>query len=159
MWWLVAAFALGVAEVLLLDVVVLMLIGGALVGSLVAALGGPVWLQFALATASSVALVLTLRPWALKQFAKRVPLDATGTAQAHIGRVAEATSDINEHGGQIKLMGELWSARLPANAHGQLPVGTQVLVTEIAGATAVVVPVDDWPWDQLANTANADKGE
>jgi len=158
MWWLVAAFALGVAEVMLLDVVVLMLIGGTLVGALVAALGGPVWLQFALATVSSVALVLTLRPWVMEQFAKRVPLDATGTAQAHVGRVGEATSGISERGGQIKLMGELWSARLPANARGELPAGTQVLVTEIAGATAVVVPVDDWPWDQL-EPANGDLGE
>lgn len=149
MWWLTAAFALGVVEVLLLDVVVLMLIGGSLVGALVAALGGPVWLQFGLAALTSVTLVLTLRPWALEQFAKRVPLDSTGTAQARIGRVGEATSDISEHGGQIKLLGELWSARLPANAHGALPVGTQVLVTEIAGATAVVVPVDGWPWNQL----------
>lgn len=146
MWWIGLAFALGVVEVLVLDVVVLMLIGGALVGAAVAALGGPVGLQIGLAALSSVVLLFTVRPWAMERFARKVPLDAIGSTKGHIGHTGEVVRDVSDGGGQIKLRGELWSARLPANTAGILPSGTQVLVTEISGATAVVVPVDDWPW-------------
>ena len=74
LWWVGAAIALGIVEILILDVVVLMLIGGALAGALAAALGAPVWVQVVVSCVFSVLLVVTLRPWVLSLLRKRVPL-------------------------------------------------------------------------------------
>ena len=143
LWWVGAAIALGIVEILILDVVVLMLIGGALAGALAAALGAPVWVQVVVACVVSVLLVVTLRPWVLTQLRKRVPLAETNAA-AQVGRRAVVVADVSEHGGRIKLSGEVWSARLEDDGMPGSPVlavGTEVQVLRIDGATAVVVPV------------------
>jgi membrane protein implicated in regulation of membrane protease activity len=44
---------------------------------------------------------------------------------------------ISEHHGQVKLDGEVWSAR-PLNEHDVYEPGEQVTVMRIDGATAVV---------------------
>lgn len=143
LWWVGAAIALGIVEILILDVVVLMLIGGALAGALAAALGAPVWVQVIVACVVSVLLVVTLRPWVLTQLRKRVPLAETNAA-AQVGRRAVVVADVSENGGRVKLGGEVWTARLEEDGLPGTPVlavGTEVQVLRIEGATAVVAPV------------------
>lgn len=142
-WWVLAAIALGIVEVIVLDVVVLMLIGGALAGALAAALGAPGWLQVIIACVTAILLVLTLRPWVLRTLRRRVPLTETNAA-AQVGRRAVVVADVSETGGRIKLVGEVWTARLDDDGlpgSPVLPVGTEVQVVRIDGATAVVAPV------------------
>ncbi|QAY70807.1 NfeD family protein [Xylanimonas protaetiae] len=144
MWWVGAAIALGIVEILILDVVVLMLIGGALAAALAAALGAPVWLQVVVGCATSVILVVTLRPWVLRQLRQRVPLTETNAA-AQVGRHAVVVADVSEAGGRVKLVGEVWTARLEDDGlpgSPVLPVGAEVQVLRIDGATAVVAPVN-----------------
>ncbi|QAY62432.1 NfeD family protein [Xylanimonas allomyrinae] len=143
LWWVGAAIALGIVEIIVLDVVVLMLIGGALAGAVAAALGAPVWVQVVVACATSALLVVTLRPWVLRTLRKRVSLAETNAA-AQVGRRAVVVAEVSEAGGRIKLVGEVWTARLDDDGLPGSPVlavGTEVEVVRIDGATAVVAPV------------------
>jgi membrane protein implicated in regulation of membrane protease activity len=145
LYWLGAAFGLGLIELLVPEVVVIMLAGGALAGSVAAAFGAPIWAQFLVFGVASVAAVRFLRPWALRVIKKSTPNIPIGVA-ALKGQRVPALTEISTTSGQIKLAGEVWSARLADPTAGRfpppnLPAGTEVLVTEIDGATAVVFPV------------------
>ena len=144
LWWIGAALVLAAIEMFSLDLVFIMLAGGALAGSVTAAVGGPVWLQFVVACVFALVLVLLLRPWLLQHLRQRVPLQETNVA-AHVGRPAVVLSEVTETGGRVKLAGEVWSARLVddgvPNSSGRVPAGAEVRVVRIEGATAVVEPV------------------
>jgi membrane protein implicated in regulation of membrane protease activity len=143
LWWVGAALVLALIEIVSLDLVLIMLAGGALAGGVANAAGAPLWLQLVVAAVTSVVLLVTLRPWLLRHLRDRVPLTETNAA-AHVGRPAVVVSEVSELGGRVKLMGEVWSARLPDDGVPGvgvvLPVGTEVLVVRIDGATAVVEP-------------------
>jgi membrane protein implicated in regulation of membrane protease activity len=144
LWWVGAALVLAVIEMLTLDLVFVMMAGGALAGALTAALNGPVWLQFVVASATALLLMVGLRPWLLKHLRGRVPLVETNAA-AHVGRPAVALTEVSELGGRVKLAGEVWSARLADDGDpgstARVPEGTELRVVRIDGATAVVEPV------------------
>ncbi|MDR2723363.1 MAG: NfeD family protein [Cellulomonadaceae bacterium] len=147
LWWLGGAFALGLVEIIVLDVVVLALIVGALAGALAAALGAPIWVQVAVACIVAVLFVVLLRPWVMRKMKERVPLVPSGVA-GHVGKPGVVVAEVTHDGGRVKIAGEVWTARLDdAAAHGGAPltVGTEVTVTRIDGATAVVVPVTPIP--------------
>jgi len=134
--WLGAAIAAGLAETLSLDFFFLMLAGGALAGAGTAAAGGSVPLQVIVFAAVSALLLVTVRP-PLKRWADRsTPLHATGTT-ALVGREAETLTQVTTDGGQVKLAGEVWTARaVPGSA--PLEPHTPARVVAIDGATAVV---------------------
>jgi membrane protein implicated in regulation of membrane protease activity len=137
MWgtWLGLAMLLGVAELFSLNLVLLMLSVGALVGMLVALLGLGIPLQVVLAAAASVAMLSFVRPEVLQKL-NRGPELKTGSA-ALIGKEGFAIAEINAHGGQVKLGGEVWSAR-PYVDDDVIPAGAKVQLFEIRGATAYV---------------------
>ncbi|MFV0427642.1 MAG: NfeD family protein [Beutenbergiaceae bacterium] len=138
LWWWGTALALGVVEILTVDLTFLMLAGGAFAGGLTGALGAPFWLQLVVAVVVAVLLLVLVRPIAVQKLQANTPQDMTNVA-AHVGRTATVVADVTERSGRVKLAGEVWSAR--AATSGQvLPVGTTVLVTKIDGATAVVAP-------------------
>ncbi|GAB3087736.1 NfeD family protein [Isoptericola nanjingensis] len=143
LWWVGGALLLAAIEMLSLDLVFIMLAGGALGGAVTAAAGGPVWLQFVVACAVALLLLFVLRPWLLQHLKQRVPLVETNAA-AHVGRPAVAITEVTEAGGRVKLMGEVWSARLVddgvPDSTGRVPVGAELRVVRIDGATAVVEP-------------------
>jgi len=138
LWWLGGALGLGLLEVLVADPTILIFIVGALAGAAVAALGGAVWLQIVVACATSVILLCTIWPWMRRKMREKVPLQATNV-DAHVGKQAVVVADVSASGGRVKLAGEVWTARLDAPSE-PLPVGTEVTVTKIDGATAVVTP-------------------
>ncbi|MGF0116597.1 NfeD family protein [Promicromonospora sp. Marseille-Q5078] len=144
LWWVGAALVLAAIEMLSLDLVFIMLAGGAVAGAVTAAAGGPVWLQFVVACVAALLLILVLRPWLLQHLKQRVPLMETNVA-AHVGRPAQALTEITESGGRVKLAGEVWSARLVddgvPNSTVRVPAGAELRVVRIEGATAVVEPV------------------
>ena len=55
-----------------------------------------------------------------------------------IGSKAIVVSTVDADGGQVKIGGEVWSAR-GVGGHRPLPPGTPVTVVEVRGATAVVI--------------------
>src|SRR3954471_8353819 len=60
--WLLIAVALGVLELISTDLILIMLAGGAILGMLVALVGGPVVLQIIVALAAALGVVALLRP-------------------------------------------------------------------------------------------------
>jgi membrane protein implicated in regulation of membrane protease activity len=61
-------------------------------------------------------------------------------ARALLGTSGEVVETVAAGSGVVRLRGSLWSAR---SLHDDdLPAGTQVVVVDISGATAVVTPSD-----------------
>jgi membrane protein implicated in regulation of membrane protease activity len=56
--------------------------------------------------------------------------------EALVGKSAVVAEPVDKHGGRVKLSGEVWSAR--AESDESFETGTEVRVTRIDGATAVV---------------------
>jgi membrane protein implicated in regulation of membrane protease activity len=133
--WLGAAMVLGVAEMFSLDLVLLMLAVGALVGMLTALIGLGIPVQIIAAAAASVAMLALVRPSVVKKLHSGPDLKH-GPA-ALIGEEGFAVAEVTAKGGQIKLAGEIWSAR-PYDDTAVIPVGARVRVFEIRGATALV---------------------
>ncbi len=134
--WLVAAGVFAVAEVFTLTFVLAMIAGGAVAGSVVAGLGGPIWLQFLVAALVSCALLVGVRPIAKRHLA--VGGGTTTGAEALVGMEAVVLSQVDQHGGRVRLNGGEWSARA-FERDKSIQAGRVVRVMAIEGATAVVL--------------------
>lgn len=134
--WLIAAGALAAAETTTLTFVLVMFAGGALGGSITAAVGGPVLLQWIVALVTTAALLAGVRP-----IARRHLLSGSGVvtgAEALVGREAIVLSPVDAQDGRVRLNGGEWSARA-YDPRQVIPAGTVVRVMKISGATAVVL--------------------
>ncbi len=136
--WLVTALALVGLELLTLDLVLLMLAVGA--GSAaVVSLFAPVWASILTAIVVSVGMLAVVRP-ELAQRLHRGPTLATGH-DALVGRTAVVLEPVTRDAGQVRLSGEVWTARA-YDPTLEIEPGTEVHVMEIDGATALVYPTD-----------------
>ena len=141
LWWVGIALLLGIAEMLLLTLVLIMLAGGALAGALVSLIGLPWWGQVLTMAVVSTLLLGALRPWLLRNWRRRTTLVETNVA-GYIGKTAVVVVPVDAAGGRVKLTGQVWTARTENGTGGVLPAGSSVRVVQIDGATAVVVPVE-----------------
>lgn len=138
--WLILGLVLIAAEVLSGEFVLLMLGGGALVAAGVSffvegfAVGAVVF------AAASALLVFAVRP-VLRHRLERGIEDAAMHAKALVGATGVVVSRVDGHGGQVKIGGELWSARA-SDGHEVIEPGSVVTVLHISGATALVVGRD-----------------
>jgi membrane protein implicated in regulation of membrane protease activity len=136
--WLSIAFLLAVAEILSLDLVLIMLAVGALAGAGVAVVApGLWWLQIAVALAVSLGMLLLLRPTLMARV-RNMP-GYRSSASKMVGSTGVAVSEITKGGGEIKVDGQSWSAR-PYSSDLVIEQGTEIEVYEIDGAIAVVYP-------------------
>lgn len=134
--WLIAGVLLAAAEALTGDFFLLMIAGGALATAGVSAVTEfPVWVDAIVFGVVSLTLVLGVRPILLRKFAKP-PVLATGVA-ALSGKSALVLEQVSALEGQVKIGGEVWTAR-PLDETEVYAPGTTVTVMEIDGATAVV---------------------
>ncbi|UFU04329.1 NfeD family protein [Ruania suaedae] len=144
LWWLGAALVLGVVEMLTVDLLFLMLAGGAVAAAVAGLLGAPFLVQLLVAAVVAVLLLFGVRPWALARLKATTPEAKTGI-DAQIGRLATVVADVTDRAGRVKLSGEVWTARNEQRGT-VLPAGTDVVVVRIEGATAYVsapeVPTD-----------------
>ncbi|WP_181311065.1 NfeD family protein [Nocardioides campestrisoli] len=137
--WLGVAVLLGVAEMFSLDLVLIMLAAGAVVGMLAAMLDLHVGIQVVAAAATSMAALLLLRPSLVGRLHGGPELRLGHTRL--VGKQALVTEDITGTlVGRIRLDGEIWSA-LPYDDTLTIPAGATVEVLEIRGATALVHPI------------------
>lgn len=137
--WLGAAIVLGLAEMVSLDLVLIMLAGGALVGMVAALLGLPVAVQVVLAAGASVAALALVRPSMVRRLHSGPDLTlGHDKLLGHQGVVTETVSALQT--GRVRLDGEIWSAQ-PYDHTLTLQPGQVVEVLEIRGATAYVHPV------------------
>ncbi|TQJ32240.1 NfeD family protein [Microbacterium sp. SLBN-146] len=144
--WLVLALVFVIIELLTLEFTFLMLAAGTLVGGLgVNLLGGPWWLQVALAAALSGLLLFTIRPLLLRLL-HRGTQPALTNVDALYGMGARVTSPFVDGFGSVRLdNGETWTAKLPDDAADTLGIGTRVKVMTVLGATVEVAPLPSAP--------------
>lgn len=143
--WLVAAGILGLVELHTLTLVLGMLAVATLPAAGVAAAGGSPALQvlvFAIAAALALAVV---RPVARRH--RNLPPGLRTGAAALVGQRGTVVTAIADGHGQVRIGGEIWSARSYVDDQ-QLAVGAAVDVVGIDGATAVVLARDPHPLDQ-----------
>jgi membrane protein implicated in regulation of membrane protease activity len=134
-WWMLAAGVLAVGEMFTLGFFLGPIAVAAVTAAIVALAGGGLALQWIVFTVMSAASLLVLRPIARRHL--RTPLQLrTGTA-ALVGSPAIVLERVDGRGGQVKIGGEVWSARSFDEDHSYEP-GTRVEVLKIDGATALV---------------------
>jgi membrane protein implicated in regulation of membrane protease activity len=133
--WMLAAGLLAVGEMFTLGFFLGPVAIAAVTAAIVALAGGGVALQWIVFTAVAGASLLALRPIARRHL--RTPLSLrTGTA-ALVGAPAIVLERVDGRGGQVKIGGEVWSARAFDEDDAFEP-GTRVEVLKIEGATALV---------------------
>jgi membrane protein implicated in regulation of membrane protease activity len=139
--WLVLAAALGVAEMVSLDLVLIMVAVGAFVGAMAALVSFPLVLQILLAAGSSAAMLALVRPNLIKKLHSGPDL-VTGTGKL-VGQQGVVTEELSAHNpGRVKVGGEIWSA-CPYDESLTIAPGATVEVFAIRGATAYVHPVGE----------------
>ena len=136
--WLIAALALAGAEALTGDLFLLMLGGGALAAAGSSLLVDDLWVHGAVFLVVSVLLLVLVRPALKRQFTSCKGLPEP--AKALEGKSALVLDRVGRHEGQVKLDGEIWTAR-PFNDNDVYEPGDHVTVVHIDGATAVVQKV------------------
>lgn len=134
--WLVAGGGLLVAEMLTVNLLFASLAFSAFAAAAANALGWDVAAQGVVFAVAAVVSLFILRPIALKNLKRSAPDQATNI-DALIGSPALALTTITDLAGQVKLNGEVWSAR---SESGSIPTDARVEVVAIEGATAVVKP-------------------
>jgi membrane protein implicated in regulation of membrane protease activity len=134
--WVILAAVLAAGEVLASFTFILGPIAiAALIPAVIAAVGGPIEAQIASFIVASVASLMLIRPIARRHL--RTPARIrTGTA-ALIGTRAVVLEQVDADSGQVKLAGEVWSAR-PYDEDDVYEPGARVEVVKIEGATALV---------------------
>jgi len=135
--WLCIAFVCIIIELFTLEFTFAMVAAGTLVGGLgTTLLGGPWWLQIALAAILAALLLFTIRPLLLRALRKR-----QDTTRHNIDAIALQTGRVTgafvDGLGEVKLEnGETWSARLVPGA--EAAVGDEIVVLEVRGAIVLV---------------------
>jgi membrane protein implicated in regulation of membrane protease activity len=133
--WTIAAALLGVGEIISVSFFLGPIALAAAVAAVVAAAGAGVEVQMALFVVASIASLAFLRPIARRHMRSPGAL-RSGTA-ALIGQRALVLQRVDADQGQVKIGGEVWSAR-PFDETEVFEPGVRVDVMKIDGATALV---------------------
>ena len=134
--WLVILIVLVVVEIFTLGLTTIWFAGGALIAIIVAAAGGPVWLQVLIAGVVSAVLLFFTRPIAVKYFNR----DRERTnAESLVGRQAIVLSEINnlQGTGQVTVNGMEWTARSTMDGQ-KIEPGEVVVIRGINGVKLLV---------------------
>ena len=132
--WMILAVALGVAEMVSLDLILVMIAVGAVASF-------PLILQVLLAAGSSAAMLALVRPNLVKKLHQGPDL-VTGMNKL-VGQQGVVTEELStHHPGRVKLAGEIWSA-CPYDESLTIAPGATVEVFAIRGATAYVHPIGE----------------
>jgi membrane protein implicated in regulation of membrane protease activity len=134
--WVIAAGVLAAGEVMASFTFIMGPIAlAALVGAVVAAVGAPVGAQIAAFIVASVATLALLRPIARRHM--RMPAQIRTGTDALLGAPAVVLERVDQDSGQVKIRGEVWTARAYDDDDVFEP-GARVQVIKIDGATALV---------------------
>ena len=134
--WVILAAVLAAGEVMASFTFILGPIAiAAVVPAIVAAVGGPVELQIGTFIVASIASLLLVRPIARRHLMTPARI-RTGTA-ALVGSRAVVLDQVDANSGQVKIGGEVWTAR-PYDEDDIYEPGARVEVVKIEGATALV---------------------
>lgn len=112
MWlvWLSIAVLLVIVEITVLDLIFLMLAGGAAAATVAALAGAPVWAQIGIGALVALVLLFAVRPVALRHLKQSQEKPDYGV-QSLPGQQATVVEPITDATGQVRVDGEVWSAR------------------------------------------------
>jgi len=146
--WLGVGIVLALAELLSLDLFLLMLAGGALAGVVTALVTDNVVVQVLVASATALLLLGAVRPPLVRRLHGGPEL-VLGPASL-VGHRGIVTEPVAEHRpGRVKIGGESWLA-VAEPPGASLSVGATVEVVSIVGATAHVRPVSETRPEELS---------
>jgi membrane protein implicated in regulation of membrane protease activity len=134
-WWMIAAGALAVGEIATVSFFLGPVAVAAVLAAVVALVGGGLALQWVVFIAASVASLMVLRPFARRHL--RTPSQLRSGTAALVGSQALVLERVDVNGGQVKIGGEIWSARA-FDEDEVLEPGIRATVMKIDGATALV---------------------
>jgi membrane protein implicated in regulation of membrane protease activity len=133
--WMIAAGLLAVGEIATVGFFLGPIAVAATLAAVVALAGVGLAAQWIVFIVASLGSLLVLRPIARRHL-RTPPSIRTGTA-ALVGGRATVVDRVDGNGGQVKIGGELWSARSYDEDEAFEP-GARVEVMKIEGATALV---------------------
>jgi membrane protein implicated in regulation of membrane protease activity len=131
--WLAVIGVLVLIELLTYGLYFAALAVAAIVPLVLSLLGFELWVQALGFLAATVAALFYVRPL-IKKWQGDKPERLTNS-ESLIGREALALTQITEQGGQAKVWGEVWSARVREGIRSE---GAKLVVEEIDGATLIV---------------------
>ena len=134
-WWMIAAGVLAIGEIFTLSFFLGPVSVAAVAAAIAALVGLGLGIQWVVFIAVSLASLAVLRPIAQRHLTSPAKI-RTGTA-ALVGTRATVLERVDGDGGQVKIGGEIWSARC-YDEDEVLEPGARVDVMEIRGATALV---------------------
>lgn len=136
--WLAVLVILVIVELATMGLTTIWFAGGALIATVIAALEGPVWLQFVCFVVVSLVLLVLTRPVAMRYFNQN---REKTNVDSLVGKQAIVTLDINNllGTGQVMLNGMEWSAR-SAKDDVKIEAGAVVVVKSISGVKVLVEP-------------------
>ena len=134
-WWMITAGLLAAGEIFTMGFFLGPIAVAAVLSAVVALAGAGLAVQWVVFIIASLGSVLVLRPVARRHL-RTPPSIRTGTA-ALVGGPATVIERVDRGGGQVKIGGEIWSARSYDDDDSFEP-GARVEVMEIKGATALV---------------------
>ena len=136
--WLAVLVILVIVELATMGLTTIWFAGGALIATIIAALEGPIWLQFVCFVVVSLVLLVLTRPVAMRYFNQN---REKTNADSLVGKQAIVTLDINNllGTGQVMLNGMEWSAR-SAKDDVKIEAGAVVVVKSISGVKVLVEP-------------------
>lgn len=136
--WLMVLVVLVAGEAITVGLTFIWFAVGALGGLIVAALGGPVWLQVVVFLVLSAVTLVLVRPLAARLL---TPGISPTNADRILGQIALVTQDIDNiaETGQAKIFGQVWTAR--SEMGESIPAQTRVRVLRIEGVKVFVKPV------------------
>lgn len=139
-FWGVVAMGLAAAELLTLDLTLLMLAAGAAAGGATALVFPTLWwLQVVVAVLVAVLTLAVLRPTLLAKVR-----DAPGyrsSLESLVGSSGVATAQVTGSAGEVKVQGQVWDARAFDPQMVMAP-GQDVEVYGLDGITLIVYPVE-----------------
>jgi membrane protein implicated in regulation of membrane protease activity len=133
--WMITAAALAVGELFTLGFFLAPVALAALIAGGVAAAGAAVEAQVGVFVVVSAASLGIVRPIARRHM--RTPAALRSGTAALVGRRAVVVERVDADHGQVKIGGEVWTAR-PYDESDVFEPGTRVDVMKIEGATALV---------------------
>jgi membrane protein implicated in regulation of membrane protease activity len=133
--WLIIGVILVLAEMLSGAFVLVMLGGAALVAALVASIGAGALVSGIVFAAVAAGGITLARPALVRHM--HLGEHVKTNIDALVGGKAVVVATVNAHTGQVKINGEVWSARSYDETEVLEP-GRSVTIMNISGATAVV---------------------
>jgi membrane protein implicated in regulation of membrane protease activity len=134
-WWMIAAGALAVGEILTVAFFLGPIAIASVIAAIVAAVGGGAAAQWIVFIVASIASVGILRPIARRHI--KMPARLRSGTAALVGSRAIVLERVDAEGGQVKIGGEVWTARA-YDEDEVLEPGMRAHVMKIDGATALV---------------------